>query len=83
MPSKPPMLSKSRFLAGLQCPFRLWHQIYNPQLAAEVFPALAPSMKYENPAIREGSMASLQYPRMLDWILLRPPKKERKSRKTF
>jgi len=39
MPNKPPMLSKSRFLAGLQCPLRLWHQIYNPRLAAEVSPA--------------------------------------------
>jgi hypothetical protein len=83
MPSKPPMLSKSPFLTGLQCPLRLWYQVYNPKLAAEVSPALAPSMEYENPAIREGSMASLQYLRMLDWILLRPPKKERKSRKTF
>ncbi|RLB28574.1 MAG: DUF2779 domain-containing protein, partial [Deltaproteobacteria bacterium] len=33
-----PMLSKSRFLAGLQCPLRLWHQCYNPHLAAEVSP---------------------------------------------
>lgn len=32
------MLSKSRFLAGLQCPLRLWHQCYNPHLAAEVSP---------------------------------------------
>jgi predicted RecB family nuclease len=29
------MLSKSRFLAGYQCPLRLWHQYYNPQLASE------------------------------------------------
>jgi hypothetical protein len=32
------MLSKSRFLAGHQCPLRLWHQCYNPQLASEVSP---------------------------------------------
>jgi predicted RecB family nuclease len=32
------MLSKSRFLAGLQCPLRLWNQCYNPNLAAEVSP---------------------------------------------
>lgn len=38
MPSKPPMLSKSRFLAGLQCPLRLWYQVYNPGLAGEVSP---------------------------------------------
>jgi predicted RecB family nuclease len=34
-----PMLSKSRFLAGLQCPLRLWHQCYNRELASEVSPA--------------------------------------------
>jgi hypothetical protein len=34
-----PTLSKSRFLAGLQCPLRLWHQCYNPELASEVPPA--------------------------------------------
>jgi len=28
-----PMLFKSRFIAGLQCPLRLWHQCYNPKLA--------------------------------------------------
>jgi len=39
MTSKSPMLSKSRFLAGLQCPLRLWHQVYNPKLAAKVSPA--------------------------------------------
>jgi len=32
------MLSKSRFLAGLQCPLRLWHTCYNPELASEVSP---------------------------------------------
>ncbi len=31
-------LSKSRFLAGLQCPLRLWHRCYNPHLASEVSP---------------------------------------------
>jgi len=35
---KTPMLSKSRYLAGLQCPLRLWYQCYNPELAAEVSP---------------------------------------------
>ena len=34
-----PTLSKSRFLAGLQCPLRLWNQCYNPELASEVPPA--------------------------------------------
>ncbi|MGD8368672.1 MAG: DUF2779 domain-containing protein [Desulfobacterales bacterium] len=34
-----PALSKSRFLAGLQCPLRLWHQCYNRKLASPVTPA--------------------------------------------
>ena len=34
-----PPLSKSRFLAGLQCPLRLWHRCYNRDLAAPVSPA--------------------------------------------
>lgn len=33
-----PTLSKSRFLAGLQCPLRLWHQCYNRDLASEISP---------------------------------------------
>ena len=33
---KTPMLSKSKYLAGLQCPLRLWHQCYNPHLAPPV-----------------------------------------------
>ncbi len=35
---KVPLLSKSRFLAGLQCPLRLWFECYNPDLASEVSP---------------------------------------------
>jgi len=34
-----PGLSKSRFLAGLQCHLRLWYQSYEPQLASEISPA--------------------------------------------
>jgi hypothetical protein len=30
-----PILSKSRFLAGMQCPLRLWYQCYYPVLAGE------------------------------------------------
>ena len=33
------MLSKSKYLAGLQCPLRLWHQCFNPNLASPVSPA--------------------------------------------
>ena len=39
MANKPAMLSKSRFLAGIQCPLRLWYQCYQPDLASEVSPA--------------------------------------------
>lgn len=35
---KLPMLSKSRFLAGLQCPLRLWHECYNRELASAASP---------------------------------------------
>ena len=38
-PRKRPLLSKSRFLAGLQCQLRLWHQCYNRELASEISPA--------------------------------------------
>ena len=34
-----PKLSKSRFVAGLQCPLRLWNQCYRAELAAEPSPA--------------------------------------------
>jgi CRISPR/Cas system-associated exonuclease Cas4 (RecB family) len=30
------MLSKSRFLAGVQCPLRLWYQVVKPDLAGEL-----------------------------------------------
>ena len=36
---KTPILSKSRFLTGLQCHLRLWHQFYNPGLASEISPS--------------------------------------------
>ena len=35
---KIPTLSKSRYLVGLQCPLRLWHQCYSPDLASEISP---------------------------------------------
>ncbi len=37
---KRPSLSKSRFIAGLQCPLRLWYQCYDRKLAAPIPPAL-------------------------------------------
>ena len=36
---KKPMLSKSRFIAGLQCPLRLWYQCYNSKLATKPPPS--------------------------------------------
>jgi CRISPR/Cas system-associated exonuclease Cas4 (RecB family) len=33
-----PMLSKTRYSAGLQCPLRLWMTCYNPELASETSP---------------------------------------------
>ena len=36
---KKPMLSKSRFIAGLQCPLRLWYQCYNYELATKPPPS--------------------------------------------
>lgn len=38
-PPEIPWLSKSRFLAGLECPLRLWYQCYNRELATEPSPA--------------------------------------------
>jgi Domain of unknown function(DUF2779) len=37
--NKAPMLSKSRYLSGLQCHLRLWHSCFNRELASEVTPA--------------------------------------------
>jgi predicted RecB family nuclease len=37
--AKMPMLSKSRFIAGLQCPLRLWYQCYNSELATKPSPS--------------------------------------------
>jgi hypothetical protein len=36
---KSPMLSKSKYLSGLQCPLRLWHQCFDPHLASPVSPS--------------------------------------------
>jgi hypothetical protein len=37
--NKTPMLSKSRYLSGLQCYLRLWNSCFNRELASEVTPA--------------------------------------------
>ena len=36
--NKAPMLSKSKFLSGLQCHLCLWNSFYNPVLVTEVSP---------------------------------------------
>ena len=36
--NKAPMLSKSRFLSGLQCYLCLWHSCYNRDLATDISP---------------------------------------------
>lgn len=38
-PNKTFMLSKSRFLSGLQCHLRLWHSCFNREFATKVSPA--------------------------------------------
>lgn len=37
--NKTPLLSKSRYLSGLQCHLRLWNSCFNRELASEVTPA--------------------------------------------
>jgi hypothetical protein len=54
------MLSKSRLMAGLQCPLRLWHQCYNPQPASQVSPALQAIFDTGHEV---GRPATLLYPR--------------------
>ncbi len=60
----PPFLSKSRFLAGLQCPLRLWYMCYEPDLASPP----SPSQKALFEASRKvGELARQRYP---DGILI-------------
>ena len=54
-----PLLSKSRFLAGLQCPLRLWYQCYEPGLAGEVSPA---KQALFDTGHRVGRLATRLYP---------------------
>jgi predicted RecB family nuclease len=56
---KIPMLSKSRFLAGLQCPLRLWHECYNWELASKVSPA---QQAVFNTGHEVGQLATRLYP---------------------
>jgi hypothetical protein len=54
-----PALSKSRFIAGLQCHLRLWYQCYESQLASEVSPA---KRALFDTGHEVGNMATQLYP---------------------
>lgn len=54
-----PILSKSRFLAGLQCPLRLWYQCYNRELATPVSPM---QQALFDAGHKVGQMATERYP---------------------
>ncbi len=61
---KAPMLSKSRFMAGLQCRLRLWYACYNRELASEVSPV---QQAVFDTGHEVGRMATQLYP---DGILI-------------
>lgn len=54
-----PSLSKSRFMAGLQCPLRLWYLCYSPQLASPVSPGQEAIFEVGH---QVGRLATLLYP---------------------
>ncbi|MFQ6078505.1 MAG: DUF2779 domain-containing protein [Thermodesulfobacteriota bacterium] len=54
-----PHLSKSRFLAGLQCHLRLWYKCYEPELASE--PTPAQQLRFET-GDEVGALARDRYP---------------------
>ncbi len=56
---KRPMLSKSRFVAGLRCPLRLWYQCYNRDLATPVSPSQQAIFDMGNEV---GRLATQLYP---------------------
>jgi hypothetical protein len=65
---KIPMLSKSKYLAGLQCLLRLWHQCYNPDLAPPVPPA---KQALFDTGHEVGRLATRLYRRAFWWRLIR------------
>jgi len=56
---KIPMLSKTRYQAGSQCPLRLWHTCYNPELAAEISPV---QQAIFHTGRRVGELATCAFP---------------------
>lgn len=59
------MLSKSRYLSGLQCHLRLWHSCFNRELASEVTPA---QQALFDTGHRVGQLATRLFP---DGIMIR------------
>ena len=59
MDDQVPILSKSRFLAGLQCPLRLWYQCYNRELATPVSPM---QQSLFDTGHKVGQIATERYP---------------------
>jgi hypothetical protein len=56
---KIPMLSKSKYVAGLQCHLRLWQKCYNPDLASEISPV---QQAIFDTGHRVGELATQVYP---------------------
>ena len=56
---KIPKLSKSKYVAGLQCHLRLWQKCYNPQLASEISPV---QQAIFDTGHRVGQLATQLYP---------------------
>ena len=57
--NRQPSLSKSRFIAGLQCPLRLWYQCYDRKLAAPITPA---QQAIFDAGHQVGRLATRRYP---------------------
>jgi CRISPR/Cas system-associated exonuclease Cas4 (RecB family) len=53
------MLSKSKYVAGLQCHLRLWQKCYNPDLASEISPV---QQAIFDTGHRVGELATQVYP---------------------
>jgi CRISPR/Cas system-associated exonuclease Cas4 (RecB family) len=56
---KIPMLSKSKYVAGLQCHLRFWQKCYNPDLASEISPV---QQAIFDTGHRVGELATQLYP---------------------
>ena len=70
---KPPMLSKSRFLAGLQCHLRLWYQCFERELIPEIPPS---QQAIFDTGHEVGELATQLYP---GGVLINAPYYQRKQ----